>query len=143
MKCLVTGGAGFIGSNIVQFLRENGHEVTVLDNLTSGYKVNLQGLGAKFVRGDVRDAALVQELVRGVAVVSHLAASVGNKRSNPLIDSSLKLASLPAQAIASRMSYSRTQTFFSSGDRTQKSNQGNAKEAQSCSAVPVSYPPAQ
>jgi UDP-glucose 4-epimerase len=93
MKCLVTGGAGFIGSNIVQFLRENSHEVTVLDNLTSGCEVNLQGLGAKFVRGDVRDAALVHELVRGVDVIFHLAAAVGNRRSidNPVRDSEINV----------------------------------------------------
>lgn len=55
MKALVTGGAGFIGSNIVKKLIERGDEVVVLDNLSSGYLVNIQEyIGqAKFLYGGV------------------------------------------------------------------------------------------
>jgi UDP-glucose 4-epimerase len=82
MKALVTGGAGFIGSNLVAHLLSEGHDVTVLDNLTSGYESNLVSLSeAAFVRGDIRDPNAVDRAIRGVEVVFHMAASVGNKRS--------------------------------------------------------------
>lgn len=82
MKALVTGGAGFIGSNICAALLRDGIEVTVLDNLTSGYAVNLESMpGVHFIEGDVRDADVVRRAISGSEVVFHLAASVGNKRS--------------------------------------------------------------
>ncbi len=94
MKCLVTGGAGFIGSNLVEGLSRNGHEVTVLDNLSSGFMSNIESVSAaRFVEGDVRDARIVAEAIRGVDVVFHLAASVGNKRSidNPIEDAEVNV----------------------------------------------------
>lgn len=93
MKALITGGAGFIGSNIAELLRANGHDVAVLDNLMSGYQANLDGLAVQFVRGDVRDAALVSKLAAGMDVIFHLAASVGNKRSldHPITDSEINV----------------------------------------------------
>jgi UDP-glucose 4-epimerase len=82
MKALVTGGAGFIGSNLVRLLVDRGHDVTVLDNLSSGYAGNLEPFkGIRVVRGDVRDRAAVDSATDGADVVFHLAASVGNKRS--------------------------------------------------------------
>lgn len=81
MNALVTGGAGFIGSNVVGLLREEGCEVRVLDNLSTGFKQNLEGLDVEFVHGDVRDRDLVHKVMNGVDVVFHLAASVGNVRS--------------------------------------------------------------
>ncbi len=82
MKALVTGGAGFIGSNIVRRLLEDGHRVTVLDNLLSGFKVNLDPFPeVEFIEGDIRDPDAVAKAVKGAEVVFHLAASVGNKRS--------------------------------------------------------------
>lgn len=82
MKALVTGGAGFIGSNICAALRRDGVEVTVLDNLSSGYRENLEDLsGVHFIEGDIRDVDIVSRAVSGCEVVFHLAASVGNKRS--------------------------------------------------------------
>jgi UDP-glucose 4-epimerase len=82
MTALVTGGAGFIGSNLVAQLVRRGCEVTVLDNLMSGHRANLDPFPeVRFIEGDVRDAATVAEAVRGTEVVFHLAASVGNKRS--------------------------------------------------------------
>jgi len=80
MKALVTGGAGFIGSNIVDVLVERGDDVVVLDDLSSGYADNLRS-EAEFVEGDVRDAAVVAAASRTCDLVFHLAASVGNKRS--------------------------------------------------------------
>ena len=73
---LVTGGAGFIGSNLVRVLAGRGERVRVFDNLSTGRMENLAGLegGMEFVRGDLRDAAAVREAVRGVRHVFHLGA---------------------------------------------------------------------
>lgn len=82
MKALVTGGAGFIGSNICAALLQEGTEVTILDDLSSGHAINLETLpDAHFINGDIRDPDAVARAVRGCDVVFHLAASVGNKRS--------------------------------------------------------------
>jgi UDP-glucose 4-epimerase len=86
---LVTGGAGFIGSNLVKALVARGAEVTVLDNLSSGYRSNLAPFpDVRLVEGDVRDPDAVDAAIRGAGVVFHLAASVGNKRSidDPITD---------------------------------------------------------
>ncbi|MCE5324030.1 NAD-dependent epimerase/dehydratase family protein [bacterium] len=82
MKALVTGGAGFIGSNLTGQLLAGGHIVTVLDNLSSGYRSNLEAYPqARFIEGDIRDENAVSRAMEGAEVVFHLAASVGNKRS--------------------------------------------------------------
>jgi len=81
MKCLVTGGAGFIGSHLVERLLAQGAEVCVFDNLSSGRPENLDGLGALIVEGDVRDAAGVRSAVRGMDAVFHLAALCSVARS--------------------------------------------------------------
>ncbi len=94
MKTLVTGGAGFIGSNIVRLLVQEGHQVTVLDNLLSGYRCNLDPFPeVEFIEGDVRDAETVAQAMDGVEVVFHLAASVGNTRSieHPIEDSEINV----------------------------------------------------
>lgn len=78
---LVTGGAGFIGSHLVEALVLRGHRVRVIDDLSSGRLENLsvaQASGAvEFVRGTVQDEGLLTELLEGCATVFHLAASVG------------------------------------------------------------------
>ena len=62
MKTLVTGGAGFIGSNLVYQLLQDGHEVTVLDNLLSGYHSNISVLpSVRFIKGDIRDEGAVEK----------------------------------------------------------------------------------
>lgn len=82
MKALVTGGAGFIGSNISAALLREGAEVTILDDLSWGHAVNLEALPeAHFIKGDIRDPEAVARAVSGCEVIFHLAASVGNKRS--------------------------------------------------------------
>lgn len=94
IKALVTGGAGFIGSNLVKRLLTDGHKVVVLDNLLSGYKSNLAPFpDVRFIEGDTRDDIAVADAMVGVEVVFHLAASVGNKRSidHPLIDAEINV----------------------------------------------------
>ncbi len=94
MRMLVTGGAGFIGSNLVRIILEAGHAVTVLDDLASGFRENLDAFpSVRFVVGDVRDPEAVAGAVAGAEVVFHLAASVGNKRSieNPVCDSEINV----------------------------------------------------
>jgi UDP-glucose 4-epimerase len=75
MKVLVTGGAGFIGSHLVEQLLSAGDLVYVLDNLSTGKRVNLPRHNAlEFVEGDIRDAGLVNRCIQGVEAVVHLAA---------------------------------------------------------------------
>jgi len=93
VNALVTGGAGFIGSNLVRGLLREGHSVAVLDNLSSGHFCNLEGLSIRFIEGDVRKSRVVAKAVHGADVVFHLAASVGNKRSidSPSLDAEVNV----------------------------------------------------
>ena len=94
MKVLVTGGAGFIGSNLTALLMREGHEVTVLDSLVSGYRENLKPLPhITFINGDVRDISILRIAARDAEVIFHLAASVGNTRSieHPIIDAEVNV----------------------------------------------------
>lgn len=88
MRAVVTGGAGFIGSHIVHALVDQGAEVCVIDNLSSGFVSNLHHKPVRFVRGDIRDPAVLAVALADQNVVFHLAASVGNKRSidDPVAD---------------------------------------------------------
>ena len=92
MKVLVTGGSGFIGSNIVNRLLKLGHEPVVLDDLSSGFAENLVP-GVPFHEADVRDAAAVAAALQGCDVALHLAASVGNARSidDPVKDAQINV----------------------------------------------------
>ncbi|MCW8086961.1 NAD-dependent epimerase/dehydratase family protein [Sabulicella glaciei] len=78
---LVTGGAGFIGSHLIDALLAQGHGVRVLDDLSTGQRGNLDGR-AELVIGDVADAALVRRATEGTAGVFHLAAIASVQRSN-------------------------------------------------------------
>ena len=73
-RVLVTGGAGFVGSNLVRRLIAEGSNVTVLDDLFSGRRENLPEAGFTFVEGSVCDAPMVEHLVAGAEVVFHAAA---------------------------------------------------------------------
>lgn len=76
MNYLVTGGAGFIGSHIVEHLVNSGKPVTVLDNLSTGRLENLKSFESKidFVQGDIRDEALLKQVMQNIDVVFHEAA---------------------------------------------------------------------
>ncbi|MFZ5908753.1 MAG: NAD-dependent epimerase/dehydratase family protein [Chloroflexota bacterium] len=82
-RYLVTGGAGFIGSHLVRTLLEQGHQVRVLDNFSTGKRENLAGLASRFdggrlqvQEGDVRDPAAAASALEGVEVVFHEAAFI-------------------------------------------------------------------
>lgn len=89
-KVLVTGGAGFIGSHLVDRLVSEGMQVVVVDNLSSGSIENLENSleRIRFVNGDIRDRSLVAELIDDAEVIFHLGAnaSVPNSVSNPEYD---------------------------------------------------------
>lgn len=76
MKVLVTGGAGFIGSHVVELLVKEGHEVTVFDDLSNGWETNLLSVHdqIKLVVGDVCDKSQITEAIKGQDFVFHLAA---------------------------------------------------------------------
>ena len=81
MRALITGGAGFIGSHLAERLLEDGDEVAILDNLSTGRLENIEAFRRherlEFVKGDIREVALTQLLTSQCDVVFHLAAAVG------------------------------------------------------------------
>ncbi len=83
MRALVTGGAGFIGSHLADRLLKDGHEVRVVDNLSTGTMKNLEGFknhpGFTFIEGDICNAELMSKATEPSDVVYHLAAAVGVK----------------------------------------------------------------
>jgi UDP-glucose 4-epimerase len=92
-KALVTGGAGFIGSNLVHALVERGDDVRVLDNFSTGSRGNLAGLDVEVVEGELRSYERVHNATRGVDVVYHLGAlgSVPRSVQDPLTSSAVNV----------------------------------------------------
>jgi UDP-glucose 4-epimerase len=98
VRTLVTGGSGFIGSNLVDALLERGDEVTVIDDLSTGRRENLDGAlsaGAELVELDIRDAGALTETLARVTpeVVFHLAAQIDVRRStaDPAVDARINV----------------------------------------------------
>ena len=93
MKTLVTGGAGFIGSNLVDALVKKGDRVIVLDNLSSGKLSNLLNAESyiEFVKGDIRDIDLLIKILSGCDLVYHMAAMVSVEQTvrDPLYSSQI------------------------------------------------------
>ncbi|MHC4167889.1 MAG: GDP-mannose 4,6-dehydratase [Planctomycetota bacterium] len=81
MKALVTGGAGFIGSHLTERLLDDGHQVAIIDNLSTGSLENIENCRKnadfEFVAGDIRDAGLMEPLIERCDSIFHLAAAVG------------------------------------------------------------------
>src|SRR5215208_600968 len=96
MRALVTGGAGFIGSNLVDALLERGDEVTVIDDLSTGRRDNLaQASDAALQELDIRDAAAAADVMERVKpeVVFHLAAQIDVRKSvaDPAFDAGINV----------------------------------------------------
>jgi UDP-glucose 4-epimerase len=118
MKILVTGGAGFIGSHVVDAFLGLGHRVYVLDNLSTGREENINPR-ASFIRGDIRDAKLVQKLLgeERFDVLCHHAAQMDVRRSveDPVDDASINILGALTLMEAGRISGTRRVLFASSG----------------------------
>ena len=118
MRYLVTGGAGFIGSNIVDELLRRGQHVVVLDDLSSGKEENLAGARSKidFRTGSITDLATVQSACRGIDYVIHLAArtSVPKSVKDPIESNSINIDGTLNVLVAARDAKVRRFVFAAS-----------------------------
>ncbi len=122
MRALVTGGAGFIGSNLVDALLARGDEVTVVDDLSTGRRVNLDGAlaaGAELAELDIREAAALSERVAAARpeVIFHLAAQIDVRRSidDPAFDAAVNVGGTANLAEAARAAGCSRIVFISTG----------------------------
>jgi len=115
-KVLVTGGAGFIGSNLVRALLERGEDVRVLDNFSTGSRANLDGIDIEIVEGELRSYERVHNAVRGTEVVYHLGAlgSVPRSVQDPLTSSAVNVEGTLNVLLAARDEGVRRVVFSSS-----------------------------
>jgi len=122
MKALVTGGAGFIGSNLTDALLARGDEVVVADDLSTGRRENLDGAlaaGAKLVETDIRDRAALEQLAAAEKpeVIFHLAAQIDVRKSiaDPAFDASINVGGTANVLEAARVAGSPRIVFSSTG----------------------------
>src|SRR5437762_9605535 len=115
-RVLVTGGAGFIGSNLVRGLLERGDDVRVLDNFSTGSRENLAGLDVEVVEGELRSYERVHNAIRGTDVVFHLGAlgSVPRSVQDPLTSSAVNVEGTLNVLLAARDECVRRVVFSSS-----------------------------
>jgi nucleoside-diphosphate-sugar epimerase len=115
-RVLVTGGGGFIGSNLVRALLERGDEVRVLDNFSTGNRANLDGLDVEIVEGELRSYERVHNAVRTTEVVYHLGAlgSVPRSVQDPLTSSAVNIEGTLNVLLAARDESVRRVVFSSS-----------------------------
>ncbi len=115
---LVTGGAGFIGSHVVEALLKRGRHVRVLDNLSTGFIKNIHSLKGTldFVKGDLRRDADVKKAVKGVSYIFHIAANRAVVRSvdNPLETNEVNVTGTLRLLIAARDARVKRVVFSSS-----------------------------
>src|SRR6266446_1950586 len=119
---LVTGGAGFIGSNIVDALVARGERVRVLDDFSTGSRANLAAVAGRVevVEGDLRDLATVRRAVEGVTFISHQAAlrSVPRSVDDPLstdavnTHGTLQLLAAAREATVRRVVYASSSSVY-------------------------------
>jgi UDP-glucose 4-epimerase len=116
VRTLVTGGGGFIGSNLVRALLARGDDVRVLDNFSTGNRRNLDGLGVEVVEGELRSYERAHRAVRGVEVVFHLGAlgSVPRSVQDPLTTNAVNVDGTLNVLLAARDEGVRRVVFASS-----------------------------
>lgn len=108
MKLLITGGAGFIGSNLCEHFVGNGYEVVCLDNLSTGFMHNIEHLlsrdNFRFIQGDICDIETCREAVKGCDVVLHEAAlgSVPRSINNPIATNATNIDGFLNMLVAAR-----------------------------------------
>ena len=107
MRAVVTGGAGFIGSNVVDGLLDGGHDVVVVDDLSTGRRENLEpalAAGAALLELDIRDGAALARACAGADVIFHLAAQIDVRRSvaDPRVDADINVGGTIAVLEAAR-----------------------------------------
>ena len=106
VKCLVTGGAGFIGSNLVDRLLAEGCQVRVLDNLSTGNKSNLDHVFSQieWIEGEITDETAVRKAVEGVDYVFHMAANraVGRSVDDPRQNNEVNISGTLSLLLAAR-----------------------------------------
>jgi UDP-glucose 4-epimerase len=122
MRTLVTGGAGFIGSNVVDALIARGDPVTIVDNLSTGRRENIEGAlaaGARLVEADIRDRDEMRDLCAEVhpEVVFHLGAQIDVRRSvaDPAYDAAINILGTINMLAASHASGARRFVSSSTG----------------------------
>jgi UDP-glucose 4-epimerase len=133
MNCWVTGGAGFIGSNLVDALLARGDAVTILDDLSTGRRENLEAAlaaGAELVEQDIRDSAAVADAVASAApeTIFHLAAQIDVRKSvaDPAFDASINVGGTANLLEAARQSGARRFVFVSTGGAIYGEGEGQA-----------------
>jgi UDP-glucose 4-epimerase len=128
--CLVTGGAGFIGSHLTEALFQRGHQVRVLDNFSTGRPENLEAvrLDATVFDADITDLALVRSIMRGVELVFHQAAlaSVPRSVADPLAThhacatGTLNVLTAAREAGVRRLVYAASSSAYGDSERLPK-----------------------
>jgi UDP-glucose 4-epimerase len=115
-RVLVTGGGGFIGSNLVRALLERGDDVRILDNFATGNRANLAALDVEVVEGELRSYERVHTAVRGSETVYHLGAlgSVPRSVQDPLTSSAVNIEGTLNVLLAARDEGVRRVVFSSS-----------------------------
>ncbi|MGY1601169.1 NAD-dependent epimerase/dehydratase family protein [Geodermatophilus sp. SYSU D00815] len=101
---MVTGGAGFVGSNLTRGLLARGHEVVVFDDFSTGYRSNLTGLDVELVEGSILDPVMLARAFRGADSVMHLAArgSVPRSVENPQLTNEINVTGTLNVLVAAR-----------------------------------------
>ena len=123
-KFLVTGGAGFIGSHIVDYLLAHGAFVRVLDNLSNGYfeniSHNISNPNFEFIEGDIRDYSVCENAVREIQYISHQAAlgSVPRSIENPILTNEVNIGGFLNMLTAAKNSKSLVKFIYAASSST-------------------------